>query len=125
MTTIARINTSINDHGTAAKTAALFVLACISIFSAAATIHNGNLVKSSYNSLLQSIPAEQATVTVTPASEAQAGQQTSVLVLGDSASTPARLQPAVSMATNAQYGTISLQPNTSGVQYVQNAASLQ
>ena len=135
MTTINRLNTTISDHNMAANFVALFLLVCVSAISAVAITHSGNLAKSSYDTLMQSIQATQVPITETLASKAQTTQQASTSVLSTGNGSPlsmqnqpknivAQLQPAQSVQLTAN----NLQPAVNSIQLtgtnLQNAESI-
>lgn len=138
MSTIARLNSSISDHTLVANSVALFVVAFVSIFSAAAIINGGDNVKSSFNTLVPSISNTQVPSAEAPASKAQIGQQTaSNIILSDANDATLQLQPQnevgqLQPAQNLTYNTNAtantLQPSQNSVMLagssLQNAAGV-
>ena len=116
MTTINRLNTTISDHNMAANFIALLTLTSVSIFSAAAITHSGNLAKSSYDTFLRSVPAVQVPVI-------SASQQTTASTLTVSDSSPSSLQnQPKDVAAQLQSSPNTLQ-NSEGVETLQPAAN--
>lgn len=136
MTTINRLNATINDHNAAANFVALFLLMSISVISAVAITHSGDLAKSSYDTFVQSLPTTSVPVTEDAASKSQPAQQTSATTLSVGDSSPlslqnqpndvaAQLQPAQNVDHfQTTVTTDALQPSVNTVQ-VTGGANLQ
>lgn len=135
MTTINRLNATISDHDMAANFVALFLIACISVSSAVAITQSGNQVKSSFNTLLQSIPTVQVPATGTQARKAQTIQQpTTITISAGSGTTPSiqsqpqnivnQLQPAQNTIYNTATAN-TLQPSANSVQLTEADTNLQ
>lgn len=101
MATINRINTMISDRNMAANTVALFVLISFSVLSAAAINHSGNLVKSSFNTLPQSISTPQTPAAEVPTTKAQPFNATSTIEIS-SLGYPASIQGDTQNLTQMQ-----------------------
>lgn len=133
MTTINRVNSMINERDMAAKVVALFVLASFSTLSAAAINHSGNLVKSSLNTMPQSVSTSQVSTAkvqtvknVKPIVLSTKGYAPSIQ--SQSQSVNGQLQPAVYSAYNSNVTTATVQSSINNMQLTiatpQNAASI-
>lgn len=140
MTTISRINTTINDHTLVVNTIA-FCFVAFGVIAWVATINQYNNLARSYDAILQPTFAAQAPAKVATTSKIQTTQQTSGTALTVSNSSPlslqnqpqdiiTQLQPAENLTYNSSVTANTLQPSTNNMQLtdanLQNAtASIQ
>jgi hypothetical protein len=116
MTIISRLNTTVNNHATAANIIAAGLLASIAVVSAAAINYSGQLAKASYDYPFANISVKQTPV-AKPAAKARPITQTSVMSLqAQQPSVVATLQPArISGIALSDVSTLGLQTQLSDV----------
>ncbi len=141
MTTIGRLNTTINNSTPVANAIAFSLLAMVTVASAAAINHGGELVKASYDSLTATTSSSTAPLSLTQAPAAKIQSDTTALTIAASFDSTAplslqsqqpnvigQLQPAQGIDYNTQANASTLQPASSNIQLtgsnLQNAIGL-